>query len=80
VQRLAAPSGLALLDDKGNTIPCLSSSALRTALNADGTVVRTYTLSFTPAKDQGPPTKLVMSGSKSITVDIPFTLKDVPLP
>ncbi len=42
--------------------------------------VITYTFLCQPGKDQGQPAKLVYSGRKRVTIDIPFTLKDVPLP
>ena len=34
----------------------------------------------TSAKDAGEPAKLVFTGSRPTTVDVPFTLRDVPLP
>ena len=42
--------------------------------------IAVWTLVCQPGKDQGQPTQLVYLGRKSATVDIPFALKDVPLP
>ena len=39
----------------------------------------TFVLTF-QAKEGQKPAKLVFKGSKSVSVDIPFTLKDVKLP
>ncbi len=70
--------GITLEDAKGNAFR-LTGSNVRSRF--DGQKATTlYTLTFEPAKDQGEPAKLVFSGSRSVTIDIPFTLKDVPLP
>lgn len=37
-------------------------------------------LVYHPQKGQGAPAKLALSATKSVTVEVPFTLKDVPLP
>jgi hypothetical protein len=39
-----------------------------------------FTLTYLPQKGQGEPAKLVLTESKSVAVEVPFTLKDVPLP
>jgi hypothetical protein len=41
---------------------------------------REYTLFFTPGRGQPKPAKLVYSGRRSVVIEVPFTLKDVPLP
>jgi hypothetical protein len=40
----------------------------------------TYTLISRREKDKGQPAKVVYLGRKRVTVEIPFTLHDVPLP
>jgi hypothetical protein len=73
----AQGNGITLEDDKGNVIPVVGQNA---GFRRDGRVlVREDIMIFQPAKDQTP-AKLVFSGSKSVAVEIPFTLKNVTLP
>ena len=74
-------AGLDLLDDKGNVVKQVGSQIQNqiTVVNGVGTATQTYTLTFQPEKDQEP-SKLVYMGRKVLSVDVPFTLKDVPLP
>lgn len=65
---------LSVVDDKGNVLPPVSVS-FNTIAN--GTELD---LTFQPRKDQGEPAKLVCAVGKGITLDVPFTLKNVPLP
>jgi hypothetical protein len=39
----------------------------------------TYSFTFKPGEKQGEPAKLVLSGSRMLSVEVPFTLKDVPV-
>ena len=71
-------NGLKLLDEKGQTCPIAGVMA-RTAAAAGGPLRITYELTFAPKKDQAAPSKLVFAGSKTVTVEVPFTLKDVQL-
>jgi hypothetical protein len=41
---------------------------------------RTYTLYFQPRREQGPPARLVFTGRRNALVEVPFVLKDIPLP
>jgi hypothetical protein len=41
---------------------------------------RDYRLTFLPPPGRGEPARLVYLGRRIITVEVPFTLKDVPLP
>ncbi len=75
-------NGLSIQDAKGNALPIqMGPQQFRVvgggAVNA---FIATYTFTCTPGKDQGEPARLVYHGRKSVQVDIPFTLKDVPLP
>jgi hypothetical protein len=74
-------AGLSLLDDKGNAIPQVGMETKIEVVgrNAVRTAAQLSMLTFQAAKDQTP-SKLVYSGRKVLSVDIPFTLKDVPLP
>jgi hypothetical protein len=40
----------------------------------------TYTLYFQPRKEQGDPVRLELSAKRNVIVEVPFVLKDVPLP
>jgi hypothetical protein len=63
-----------LVDDKGNFLPPVG-----TGINTNPAKGIEYDLTYQPQKDQGEPAKLVFSISKSVTIDVPFTLKNVPL-
>ncbi|HZT83348.1 MAG TPA: hypothetical protein VFA26_24165 [Gemmataceae bacterium] len=67
-------NGLQLLDGKGQPIQ-LVGQGLSFQPGAKGP---TWNLTFQPKKGQEA-AKLVFTGSRSVTVDIPFTLKNVPL-
>jgi hypothetical protein len=75
--------GLSVQDDKGNTLPVQMGPQQFRAMQLPGggnVVTATYTLICRPGKDQKEPAKLVYLGRKRMAIDIPFTLKDVPLP
>ena len=75
-------NGLSIQDAKGNALPLqMGPQQFRVVGGgAANAFIATYTFLCTPGKDQGEPAKLVYHGRKSVQVDIPFTLKDVPLP
>jgi hypothetical protein len=68
--------GLALVDDKGQRVQ--PTGFQQQVLRAANGVSVQYTLTFPPLKADAP--KLVFSASRSATLEIPFKLKDVPLP
>jgi hypothetical protein len=73
-------AGLTLVDEKGKNLPLVNAGITgRAAAAAGGPPVMEYELTFQPQKDQGDPAKLVFTGSRMVTIEIPFTLKDVPL-
>jgi hypothetical protein len=71
-------NGLNLLDDRGNLLPLVS---MRTQVQStNGTdLIWHYTFTYARDKDQGEPARLVLSGSRTASISIPFTLTDVPL-
>jgi hypothetical protein len=74
-------NGLSIQDAKGNALPIqMDAQQFRVVVGPGGANGFTYTLTCAPGKDQGEPAKLVYLGRKSVLVEIPFTLKDVPLP
>ena len=73
----AGANGLSLLDDKGNPIPQVGFGIQTQVTN--GVATTQYVLTYQAAKGQEA-SKLVYSGRKVLDVEIPFTLKDVPLP
>src|SRR5262249_11415708 len=77
---IAAPPrgghGLTLVDDKGQAGQPRSFQQ-QTVRGPNGISMQ-YTLTFPPQKGDAP--KLVFSASRSATLEIPFKLKDVPLP
>jgi hypothetical protein len=74
-------NGLGLMDDKGNNIAYVGGELqVRGENTPTGKINRVYhVLIFQPEKGQKP-SKLVFCGRKILSVEIPFTLKDVPLP
>lgn len=73
----AGNNGFTLVDAKGNT---LQPIAFNQQLRQNGNVLKVeQVLTFQLQKGQEP-AKLVYSTSKSTTIDIPFTLKDVVIP
>ena len=69
--------GLTLEDAKGNPIPVNIGLQYQVV---DGKATTTYFLNVPMTKDGAEPSKLIFSGSKSVRVDVPFKLKNVPLP
>jgi hypothetical protein len=63
-------AGLTLHDAKGQPLPLLQAQ-----VNPQGE----YVLTFRPRPDQAEADKLVFSGSRTVTVEVPFTLRDVPV-
>ncbi len=77
VQRIPGADGLALLDEKGNTLaPTQTQVAIQ---GGPGGFVQDITMEFKLEKDAPAPAKLIFSGTRLVTLDVPFTLKDVPL-
>jgi hypothetical protein len=70
--------GITLVDDKGKTIP-QTGGGPPTFKGAPGAAPRIeFTQEYKLEKDQKP-AKLIYSVSKMVTLDIPFSFKDVPL-
>jgi hypothetical protein len=65
---------LALTDDKGQYLPPVGVE-----YRAGAGPVIDVTLTCQPQKGQGEPARLTLSVSKSATIEVPFTLKDVPV-
>lgn len=75
-------NGLSVQDAKGNTLPIRNQQAhFRQVqqLNGATTLIVSYTFVCQHDKDKGP-ARVVYLGRKRATVEIPFALKDVPLP
>jgi outer membrane biosynthesis protein TonB len=71
-------NGLTLVDDKGKSWQIVNVN-VSTRVGAAGTVENTYELTFEAKEKQGEPAKLIFSGCKTVSVEVPFTLKKVPL-
>jgi hypothetical protein len=70
-------AGMALYDTKGQPIQMVPTQA---QVRGDGkTITYEYTMMAQTQKDQEPG-KLVFSATRVVTIDIPFELKNVPLP
>lgn len=78
VRDSAAPQ-LTLLDAKGQAYRLIKTDGQNVTPNANG-LVQEFSLTYEAQGDQGEAAQLVFTGTRMATVDIPFTLKDVPLP
>jgi hypothetical protein len=74
---VAAP-GISLVDDKGKTIPQTGGAPPKLEFVPGAGPKVEYTQEYKLEKDQKP-AKLVYSAGRLVTVDIPFSFKDVPL-
>jgi hypothetical protein len=72
-------TGLELLDEKGKVIPMVGYGSAFRGGPGGGVFTPEHHLTFQPQEGQKP-AKLVFKGSKSVNVEIPFTLKNVKLP
>jgi hypothetical protein len=75
----SANTNLALLDGKGQSIPLTGNLTTRTEVNGDGVFRQEFLLTFRANTDQGEPARLVLNGRRTVSIEVPFTLKDVPL-
>ena len=73
-------NGLKLVDDKGNPVAIAGIGMQFKQPAAGGRFAPEYVLTVQLKKEQTEAGKLTFSASKSVTVDIPFTLKDIVLP
>src|SRR5262249_4343918 len=73
----ALSRGLSLLDARGQPIDLASGSY---QLTENPSAAQTYTLHYQPGKGQDGPVRFVFSGRRPVVIDVPFVLKDVPLP
>ena len=73
------PGAYSLQDDKGRPFNLLNANPVIQA-NANGTLIQEMHLTYQAQKGQTEPAKLVYTGSRTVLINIPFTLKDVPLP
>ena len=74
---MSGAGGLGLVDDKGEPIKQVSLGLRRQVIG--GFLSTQYVLTYQAEKGQEP-AKLIFSGRKVLNVEIPFALKDVPLP
>jgi hypothetical protein len=71
--------GLSLVDDKGRAFQ-LVNVPRRLAKVANNVVTQELTLVFKPQDGQGEAAKLHYSTTRQVSIELPFTLKDLPLP
>ena len=74
---MSGAGGLGLVDEKGEPIKQISLGLRRQVVN--GVLSTQYVLTYQAEKGQEA-AKLIFSGRKVLNVEIPFALKDVPLP
>ncbi|MBY0526185.1 MAG: ubiquinol-cytochrome-c reductase complex assembly factor 3 [Gemmataceae bacterium] len=71
--------GITLLNAKGQTMQLVQTPS-RTFKLANMVATHELTLVFKPQEGQGDPARLVYSTARIVTLEVPFTLRDVPLP
>ena len=74
----AVARNLSLVDEKGQAFK-LSAVDSKVVDQETGDTVE-YTLTFQPPSGAPKPAKLTYIGQRLTTIDVPFVLKDVPLP
>lgn len=75
----AMPSGMPdLVDAKGNKFTFGGTSAMRTSIN-NGQISQDVTVTYRPTGSTGNPASLVLFGTRTVNIQIPFTFRDVPL-
>jgi hypothetical protein len=73
-------SGLVLLDSDGRAFPpTWNQTHFRPDANKGTPVVSSYTLAYRVRAGQGKPTKLVFYGMRTLPVEVPFRLRNIPL-
>jgi hypothetical protein len=70
-------TGLALLDDKGRSLPLVDNN--HSENKAGNSIIREATLAFQPKQGQGNAVKFRFTGARVAPIAVPFTLTDVPL-
>ena len=75
----ADASQLSLQDARGQAYRLVKVDLRETLPNVSG-LVQEFSLTYRPQREQGEPARLVFNGTRTATVDIPFTLRNVPLP
>jgi hypothetical protein len=75
----AANWGLSLVDGKGQKYQCTGQAGAQ-ARFANNQIIQQVALIFKADREQGEPAKVIYSTHKTVTLDIPFKLKDVVLP
>jgi hypothetical protein len=77
VDNSVSTGNLVLFDARGHLVRLLSKEQI---MDENGAVNgEEYRFVYQVAKGQPDPTKLVLQGRRAVTIDVPFTLKDVPL-
>jgi hypothetical protein len=70
-------NGLALLDAQGNLVPARYQLHIKPV--PGGIPITQYEIAYRPDKDLGVPARLVWIGRRSVTVEVPFVLQDLPV-
>jgi hypothetical protein len=71
---------ISLVDARGQSFQQVSSANTRTDIGGNGLWRQELVLTFKPQPGQGEPAKLHVNGRKTVAIEVPFTLRDVPLP
>jgi hypothetical protein len=75
----AGPGNLSLQDATGQ--PFQLAKVLNDSIAANGNrFIQNLTLTYQPQKGQGEAARLVFTGTRAVIIEVPFTLRDVPLP
>ncbi len=76
VDSSVSTGSLVLFDARGNLVRLLSKEQIP---DESGSGNEEYRFTYQTVKGQPEPSKLVLQGRRPVSIDVPFTLKDVPL-
>jgi hypothetical protein len=74
----SAPTNLTLLDTNGK--PLSASRSQSGLLRKENEVVQQHQLTYPVRSGQGEPAKLVFTGQRTVAIQVPFKLENVPIP
>jgi hypothetical protein len=73
-----APTNLTLLDSAGKPIPATRSESRQ--IRRENEVAQEYRITYSVGPGQAEPAKLVFTGQRTVAVQVPFKLENVPIP
>jgi hypothetical protein len=76
----SAPANLTLFDADGKPMPLRMESSDGRLVRKENGTVQEYRLVYPPRPGQAEPAKLVLTGQRTVAIQVPFRLENVPIP